>query len=75
MPTMNTETTVVPLSVKRDDGVWLATIQCPFCARRHIHGLGNGDQPVAGHRESHCSRTGRERRQRGYVIQLDNSNH
>jgi len=34
-------------------GCWTVEITCPFCRRRHLHGLGEkGD--LWGHRLAHC---------------------
>lgn len=56
--------TVHPIRVttNRDHpGAHVVTIRCPYCHRKHSHGLPAGNT-VAGHRHSHCGRGN------GYVI-------
>jgi hypothetical protein len=37
------------------DGIWTLTVpRRPFCKQRHTHGGGNGSDPDAGPRLSHC---------------------
>ena len=50
----------IPAYVERaPDGVWIASITCPHCERRHVHGGGAGRLPSLGHRVGHC--VGRDR--------------
>lgn len=48
----------VPADVisKSWDGVWLLTVKCPHCGKRHTHGGGDGARPARfGIRVSHCA--------------------
>ncbi len=48
--------TQVKVEARRaSDGVFdLVVLKCPYCGRVHLHGGGNGEQPILGHRLSHC---------------------
>jgi hypothetical protein len=48
------------------DGNRTVTIRCPWCGRRHVHGLPAGNATV-GHRVSHCAR---DVAHLGYVVVL-----
>jgi len=48
------------------DGNRTVTIRCPWCGRRHVHGLPAGNTAV-GHRVSHCAR---DVAHLGYVVVL-----
>jgi hypothetical protein len=48
----------VIISVSEEPGlrgpILIATIICPHCTRRHVHGVGTRDNPTLGHRLAHC---------------------
>lgn len=48
------------------DGHRVVTIHCPWCGRKHQHGLPAGFETV-GHRVSHCDR---DTQHLGYVVTL-----
>jgi len=48
--------TVLAFKVRRTRaGNRIVTIRCPWCGRKHLHGLPAGESTV-GHRASHCTR-------------------
>jgi hypothetical protein len=40
---------------KRGKECWLLRFSCVWCGRTHTHGGGDGPEPDAGHRVSHCT--------------------
>ena len=68
---------VVATPERARDGAWLLNVRCPFCAKLHTHGGGNGDAPYGGHRVAHCTDTGlrraglsREDTRGGYTLEV-----
>jgi hypothetical protein len=46
---------VIAALSKSWDGVWLATVKCPFCSKTHTHGGGDiAYPPQFGVRLTHC---------------------
>jgi hypothetical protein len=41
---------VVP-TIRREGKVWLLSVRCPYCGKRHGHGGGIGPQPILGPRK------------------------
>jgi hypothetical protein len=56
---------VLKVSATRD-GNRTVTIRCPWCGRRHMHGL-PADNATVGHRVAHCDR---DVAHLGYVVVL-----
>jgi hypothetical protein len=53
--------TVVPVIVRETRATRLVTVECPYCGRRHGHGVPYS--PATRHRAAECGRG-------GYVIAL-----
>ena len=49
-------------------GAALAKIRCPYCRRKHSHGLGIIEHPVLGQRMAHCGKG-------SYILVEDGSGH
>lgn len=58
--------TIAPERASRPDrhGHRTVSVRCPYCGRRHVHGMPSDGGPV-GHRLSHCDR---DVEHLGYVI-------